>query len=105
MTRNTFPSLFVRMSCRSLICSIREATLLLTSKTARISASLPCLADCSAICIFSPSALMMWLSATSSSAIDVKMALVASSRVKTVPGAGNAGIDIGIILSIQFSTV
>jgi len=39
---------------------------------------------------------MMWLNAVSSMAMEVKMALIASSRVNMFSGFGNSGNDIVI---------
>ena len=49
-------------------------------------------------CSFSPSALMMWLKASSSMAMEAIIMVRASSRVRSAPLGGKEGIDIFKIL-------
>jgi hypothetical protein len=75
--------------------STRAVTLLLTVSTSRGQAQGLAPGKVPKIyCSFSPSALRMWLKASSSMAMDAIIMVRASSRVISAPLGGKEGIDI-----------
>ena len=91
----TRSSLFLRSIWFWVTASTREVTLLLTASTSWgpaqgfVPGRVPRI-----YCSFSPSALRMWLRASSSMAMEAMIMVRASSRVMSAPLGGKEGIDI-----------
>jgi len=92
----TKANLFLSTICISIMLRIIDFALLFASKTSSISFSVQPLSLAQPIkyCIFSLSAVIKWLNAISSAAIDAMMAAIDWSHVGIVSEFGKLGLDI-----------